>query len=269
MRIALGVEYDGRGYCGWQSQASLASIQDTLESAIAAIAGGPVRLHAAGRTDAGVHALCQVVHFDAPVRRPLTAWVRGVNRHLPPGIAVLWAVPVAADFHARFSATGRHYRYHLLNRAVRPALAAGRAGWFARPLDAEAMREAATRLIGSHDFSAFRAAGCQARSPVKVLHRLDVIVLPDGFAFDLHASAFLHHMVRNIVGALVYVGAGRQPSDWVAHLLAARDRRRAAPTFAADGLYFTGVDYDAAWGLPPTAPPSHVPSRRPGDTTDL
>jgi len=254
MRIALGVEYDGRGFCGWQSQADEASVQDTLEEGIAPIAGGSVRLHAAGRTDSGVHALQQVVHFDTEAERPLSAWVRGVNRHLPDSVAVLWARPVADDFHARFSATGRHYRYVLLNRAVRPALSAGRVGWFARPLDLAAMREAARLLIGKHDFSAFRAAECQARTPVRTLHRLAVCRSDDRFIFELHADAFLHHMVRNIIGVLVAVGAGKRPADWAEEVLASRDRKLAAPTFAADGLYLAGVDYDVAWGLPVTAP---------------
>ncbi|MBU3694608.1 MAG: tRNA pseudouridine(38-40) synthase TruA [Rhodocyclaceae bacterium] len=259
MRIALGLEYDGRGFFGWQSQADVASVQDALERALGEIAGAPARVHAAGRTDTGVHALQQVAHFDTEAQRPLSAWVRGVNRYLPDSVAVLWAHPVADDFHARFSATGRHYRYVLLNRAVRPALAAGRVGWFPRPLDAAPMREAAALLLGEHDFSAFRAAECQAKSPVKTLHRLDIARQGDVLTFDLHANAFLYHMVRNIVGALVYVGAGRQPPAWLGDLLAARDRTRAAPTFAPDGLYFAGVDYDAAWGLPPTAPASRLP----------
>jgi len=254
MRIALGVEYDGRGFCGWQSQADVASVQDALESAIGEIAGAPVRLHAAGRTDSGVHALQQVVHFDTEAKRPLSAWVRGVNRHLPGTVAVLWSRAVADGFHARFSATGRHYRYLLLNRAVRPALAAGRVGWFARPLDLAAMREAAGLLTGEHDFSAFRAAECQARSPLKTLHRLAACQQGEMFTFDLHANAFLQHMVRNIIGVLVEVGSGRRPAGWAGEVLAGRDRALAAPTFAPDGLYFAGVDYDAAWGLPSTAP---------------
>jgi tRNA pseudouridine38-40 synthase len=254
MRIALGLEYDGQGSCGWQSQRNDPSIQDALERALGQIAGVAVRVHAAGRTDAGVHALRQVVHFDVEADRPLTAWVRGVNRHLPGSVAVLWAQVVSADFHARFSATGRHYRYLLLNRPVRPALGGGRAGWYARPLDVPAMRRAGRLLIGEHDFSAFRAAECQARSPVKTLHRLDIVDADGLLALDFHAGAFLHHMVRNIVGALVYVGAGRESPGWVGKLLAARERSHAAPTFAPDGLYLAGVDYDPAWGLPATAP---------------
>lgn len=265
MRIALGVEYDGRGFCGWQSQLDVASVQDSLERAIAEIAGEPVRLHAAGRTDTGVHALQQVVHFDTTASRPASAWVRGVNRHLPDSVAVLWSRAVSEDFHARFSATGRHYRYLLLNRPMRPALASGRVGWFARPLCLDAMLEAAAMLIGEHDFSAFRAAECQAKSPVKTLHRLDASQTGDLIVFDLHASAFLHHMVRNIVGALVYIGAARQAPAWMAELLEGRDRTRAAPTFAADGLYFAGVDYDAAWGLPTTAPAAGLPASLTGE----
>ncbi len=260
MRIALGVEYDGRGFCGWQSQADVATVQDSLERAIAQIAGEPVRLHAAGRTDAGVHALQQVVHFETAASRPLSAWVRGVNRHLPDSIAVLWSRAVPEDFHARFSATGRHYRYLLLDRPVRPALGSGRVGWSARPLALDAMRAAAAMLIGEHDFSAFRAAECQAKSPVKTLHRLAIGRQGDVISFELHASAFLHHMVRNIVGALVYVGNGRQAPGWLATLLASRDRTLAAPTFAADGLYFAGVDYAAEWGLPATTPPADGPT---------
>ena len=254
MRIALGLEYHGKGFCGWQSQSDRASVQDALEHALTQVACHTVRVHAAGRTDTGVHALQQVVHFDTDAARPLSAWVRGVNRHLPGGVAVLWSRAVAEAFHARFAATGRHYRYLLLNRAVRPALAEGRVGWFARPLALQAMRDAAARLLGEHDFSAYRAAECQARSPVKTLHRLHIEQHDAVLTFDLHANAFLHHMVRNIVGALVYVGAGRQAPEWPGEVLAARDRTRAAPTFAPDGLYFAGVDYDAAWGLPPTAP---------------
>lgn len=254
MRIALGVEYDGRAFCGWQAQPDVASVQTRLEQAIGRIAEEEVRVHAAGRTDTGVHALQQVIHFDTAAQRPLAAWVRGVNRFLPDSVGVLWSRAVAEDFHARFSATGRHYRYLLLNRPVRPALLRGRVGWFARPLDLQLIRAAAVQLLGEHDFSTFRAAECQARSPVKVLHRLEVAQHGDCLVFELHASAFLQHMVRNIVGALVCVGAGRQPPEWLGELLAARDRRRGAPTFAADGLYFAGVDYAGHWGLPATAP---------------
>ena len=249
MRIALGLEYDGSGFCGWQSQAGGGTVQDAVESALSRIADAPIRVVCAGRTDAGVHALGQVVHFDSAAVRPDTAWVRGVNSHLPGSIAVRWAQPVPDDFHARFSARGRRYRYLLLNRGERPGLMARRVGWFHRPLDAEAMSGAARLVLGEHDFSAFRAIECQAKSPVKTLRRADVARYGDMLVFDFEASAFLHHMVRNLVGALVYVGKGAHPPEWVGELLAGRDRARAAPTFEACGLYFAGVDYDPVWQL--------------------
>ena len=250
MRIALAIEYCGTNFHGWQSQPSGATVQDVLELALREIAGQPVGVICAGRTDAGVHATHQVVHFDAPVERPMTAWVRGVNAHLPEGVAVRWAQPVDAEFHARFSARGRRYRYLLMNRPQRPGLWQGRVGWFHLPLDLAAMRDAAGRLLGEHDFSAFRAAGCQAKTPVKTLWRADVQLQGNLLVFDFEASAFLHHMVRNLVGSLVYVGQGKHPPQWMETLLAARDRRLAAPTFAAAGLYLVGVDYEAVWGLP-------------------
>lgn len=250
MRVALGLEYDGSHYRGWQAQAGGGTVQDALETALAVVAGQPVRAHCAGRTDAGVHALAQVVHFDAPVERPPSAWVRGVNAHLPSDIAVIWASPAADDFHARYTAIRRHYCYLLYNRPVRPALLAGKVGWYHAPLDVPAMTAAAGYLIGEHDFSAFRAAECQAKSPVKHLQSLEVERRGDLIAFHLTANAFLHHMVRNIVGSLVYVGKGRYGPDWLAEVLYGRDRSRAAPTFAAAGLYFMGVDYDARWPLP-------------------
>lgn len=252
MRFALAVEYAGHAFCGFQSQPSGCGVQDALQRALGAIAGHDVCVAAAGRTDAGVHAVSQIVHFDTAAQRPDGAWVRGVNTHLPEAAAVLWARAVGADFHARFAATARHYTYLLLNRAERPGLYAGRAGWYHRPLDVEAMRAGAAHLAGTHDFSAFRAAECQAKSPVKTLSRVAVAAQPPFVRFDFTANAFLHHMVRNLVGSLVYVGAGRQPPDWIASLLAARDRTLAAPTFSADGLYLAGADYDARFGLPPT-----------------
>jgi tRNA pseudouridine38-40 synthase len=251
-RYALALEYDGRGYCGFQSQPSGCAVQDSLERALAAIAGSPVRAIAAGRTDAGVHATSQIVHFDAPVERPLSAWVRGVNAHLPASVAVLWCAGVPADFHARFAAIARHYTYLLQNRPERPGLRAGRVGWHHAPLDADAMHEAARQLIGAHDFSSFRAAECQARSAVKTVIRLGVSRAGDVIRFDVTADAFLHHMIRNIVGALVEVGARKRRAEWIGELLRAADRTRGAPTFAADGLYFTGADYDARFALPPT-----------------
>ena len=250
MRIALGIEYEGSGFCGWQTQSDGCAVQNRLEAALARIAGVPVATICAGRTDAGVHALAQVVHFDCAVERPESAWVRGVNALLPPAMAVTWATPVADTFNARFSATARHYRYVLLNHAVRPAADHARVGWFHVPLDVAQMRTAVQSLLGEHDFSAFRSSQCQAKSPVRTLTQLEINTQGPYLTFDLCANGFLHHMVRNIVGSLIYIGSGRQPSAWMHELLAARDRTFAAPTFDAAGLYLTGVDYDAAWDLP-------------------
>lgn len=249
MRFALGIEYDGAGFCGWQSQAGGGSVQDAVESALSTVAAEAIRIVCAGRTDAGVHAIEQVVHFDTQAHRPDSAWVRGVNAHLPPTVAVRWGQPVADGFHARFSARGRRYRYLLLNRPQRPGLMVGRVGWHHHPLDLRAMADAAARLLGEHDFSAFRSAECQAKSPIKTLRRAGVERAGDLLVFDFEANAFLHHMVRNVVGALVYVGKGAHPPEWIDTLLAGRDRRSAPPTFAAAGLYFAGVDYDPAWNL--------------------
>jgi len=258
MRIALGIEYNGAPFHGWQSQADGSGVQDALERALAAIAGARTHAVAAGRTDAGVHATLQVAHFDTDAARPDTAWVRGANALLPEAMAVRWALPIGPDFHARFAATGRHYTYLLLDRPVRPALLNRRVGWYHRPLAVEAMRAAAAALLGKHDFSAFRAAECQAKSAVKTLDRLDIAREDDVIRFDFHADAFLQHMVRNIVGALVYVGSGRQAPGWIAELLQRRDRTRGAPTFAACGLYLTGIDYPPRWNLPPTVFPLSV-----------
>ncbi len=250
MRVALGIEYDGRPYCGWQSQADENTVQDTLQRALSQIAGEPVSVIAAGRTDTGVHALEQVVHFDTRVERPLSAWVRGTNAVLPESIAVRWAHPVPDEFHARFSAHGRSYRYLLVNRPVRSALHAGKAGWFHAPLDLAAMQAAAEYLLGEHDFSAFRSSECQAKSPVKHLRQLDIRREGEMLVFDLGAGAFLHHMVRNIVGCLVYVGKGKHPPQWLKEILESRNRIMAAPTFAPDGLYLRRIQYEAKWGLP-------------------
>jgi tRNA pseudouridine38-40 synthase len=250
MRIALGVEYDGYPFFGWQSQAEGPTVQDTLQHALTGIAGEQISVIAAGRTDTGVHALEQVIHFDTRAERPLTAWVRGANALLPATIAVLWAHTVPEGFHARFSAHGRSYRYLLLNRAVRPAIHEGKVGWFHAPLDVPAMQAASRYLLGEHDFSAFRAAQCQARSPVKHLQQLDISRHGDMLVFDLGADAFLHHMVRNIIGCLVYVGKGKYPPDWLSEVLTSRERKLAAPTFMPDGLYLRGIRYEAKWGLP-------------------
>jgi tRNA pseudouridine38-40 synthase len=250
MRLALGVEYDGSPFCGWQSQADGQTVQDTLQSALSQIAGEHISVAAAGRTDTGVHAIEQVVHFDTRVERPLTAWVRGVNALLPSSITVLWAYPVQDEFHARFSAHGRSYRYLLVNRVTRSALYAGKVGWFHAPLDIGLMQSAARHLMGEHDFSAFRSSECQAKTPVKYVQRLDIRRQGEMLIFDVSADAFLHHMVRNMVGCLVYVGKGKYPPDWLADVLDGRERSRAAPTFAPDGLYLRRIEYEAKWGLP-------------------
>lgn len=250
MRVALGIEYDGKPWCGWQSQADGCGVQDQVENALSKVAGHAVRTHAAGRTDAGVHALAQVIHFDTVARRPISAWVRGVNAFLPGSIRVRWAHPVPEEFHARFSARQRSYQYVLVNQPVAPAILDGKAGWYHRPLDISAMQEAAGHLVGEHDFSAFRAAECQAKSPIKHLYQAEVDKIGDCLLFQFRASAFLHHQVRNMVGALVYVGSGRHGAQWMCNLLHERNRALAPPTFAAGGLYLVGVDYDAQWGLP-------------------
>lgn len=250
MRIALGVEYDGSQYFGWQSQASGHTVQDALQAALSGIANEPISIIAAGRTDTGVHALEQVVHFNTNVKRPLTAWVRGVNALLPSSIAVLWAHPVPEEFHARFSAQARSYRYLLVNRSARNAMRYGKTGWFHVPLNVEKMCEAAQYLLGEHDFSALRAAECQAKSPIKNLAQLDIQKQGDTIIFDLSANAFLHHMVRNIVGCLVYVGKGKHPPQWMREVLEGKERSLAAPTFAPDGLYLHRVTFDTKWGLP-------------------
>lgn len=253
MRVALGIEYDGTAFCGWQTQPSRCGIQDHLEAALALIAGEPVQTICAGRTDAGVHALEQVVHFETAARRPASAWVRGVNAALPAGVAVIWSQEIGPEFHARYSARSRRYRYLLLNHAVRPAAAHGRVGWFHLPLDVDLMREAAQALVGEHDFSAFRSSECQARSPVRHVRTIEIERRGAYIVFDFCANAFLHHMVRNLMGTLLYVGKGKHPPAWAAAVLADRNRARAAPTFEAAGLYLARVEYDAAWQLPAQA----------------
>ena len=250
MRIALGLSYLGTPYQGWQSQPSGQTVQDRLEAALGQFATVPVATLCAGRTDAGVHGLMQVVHFDTDLRREPFSWVRGTNRYLPPDIAVQWAQPVPPEFHARASALARRYAYLLLESPVRPSLDAGRVGWSCRPLDGTAMRRAADLLIGEHDFTSFRASACQALTPVKHLRRVDIQRRGAYWRFDFEANAFLHHMIRNLMGCLVAVGQGLQPPEWISTVLAARSRDAAAPTFSPDGLYFLGPRYDARWGLP-------------------
>jgi len=253
-RWVCGLSYDGRAYCGWQTQPAgplqRPALQDVVTAAVAAIAGQPVRLRCAGRTDAGVHALEQVIQFDTVASRPATAWVRGANAHLPPDVAVRWAVTVADGFDARFSATARTYWYLLLDAPVEPPLWRGRVGWTHRPLDPERMAAAAAALVGTHDFSAFRASECQAASPVRTVESIDVVREGRFLMLRVTANAFLHHMVRNLVGSLVCVGDGRRPVGWIADVLESRSRSAAAPTIAAGGLYLASVRYDADWRLP-------------------
>ncbi|MDO9216873.1 MAG: tRNA pseudouridine(38-40) synthase TruA [Lacisediminimonas sp.] len=253
-RIALGIEYDGSHWKGWQTQPTRDTVQDVLEAALRKFTGEAIHTVCAGRTDAGVHALEQVVHLDTGVQRELVSWVRGLNALLPPSIAVRWACqpPVLADeqFHSRYSATARTYHYLIYNNPVRSPLLAQRAGWVFRPLDPERMQQAANCLVGTHDFSAFRAAECQSKTPVRTIHAATVTRQGDLLVVGLRANAFLHHMVRNIVGSLIYVGNGAHPPEWVGELLAGGDRHPAAPTFSPDGLYLARVDYDPKWQLP-------------------
>jgi tRNA pseudouridine38-40 synthase len=254
VRLALGVSYNGQAYQGWQSQPSGLTVQDRLERALARFTTTPVSTLCAGRTDAGVHGLMQVVHFDTPLNREPFSWVRGTNTFLPPDIAVQWARVVPDAFHARASAIARRYAYVLLESPVRPSVDAGRAGWVFRPLDGDAMRQGAAHLLGEHDFSSFRASACQALSPVKTLTRIDISRRGAYWRFEFEANAFLHHMIRNIMGCLVLVGQGLQSPDWIQAVLAARSRDAAAPTFSPDGLYFLGPVYDTHWGLPERTP---------------
>ncbi|MBU1362037.1 MAG: tRNA pseudouridine(38-40) synthase TruA [Gammaproteobacteria bacterium] len=257
MRLALGIRYNGRAYEGWQSQLSRNTVQDKLEDALGRFAAQPVRTLCAGRTDAGVHALMQVVHFDTAIQRELVSWVRGTNRFLPDDIAVQWARPVDDRFHCRASALSRRYLYVLSQSPVRPSLDAGRVGWTMYKLNGDAMRQAASALVGQHDFTSFRASACQALSPVKTIRRIDITQIGGGercrWHFEFEADSFLHHMIRNIVGSLLRVGRGDERPEWMGEILEARSRKVAAPTFAADGLYFVGPLYDESWGLPPAA----------------
>jgi tRNA pseudouridine38-40 synthase len=259
MRIALGLEYDGTAFCGWQTQPSRCGVQDALEEALGRFADARIEVVAAGRTDTGVHATAQVVHFDSDAKREMQGWVRGTNTFLPEAARVVWSTQVPDDFHARYSARARSYAYLLSNEPVAPAVLRGRVGWFHRPLDVARMQQAAKSLLGEHDFSSFRDAECQAKSPVRTLDRADVRAIGSLVVFTFRANAFLHHMVRNMVGSLVYVGCGREEPGWIGDLLRQRDRTKAAPTFAAEGLYLTGVEYDPAFSLPAFRPHPLLP----------
>lgn len=250
-RIALGVEYKGSRYRGWQRQgAGVPSVQEALERALGRVAAESVSLQCAGRTDASVHASGQVVHFDTAVERPLQAWVMGANANLPGDISVCWAKVMPADFHARFKACARRYRYVIYNDPVRPAHMAEEVTWNHRPLDVQRMREAAALLVGTHDFTSFRAVQCQAKSPIKTVHHLNVIKHGRFIVLDVRANAFLHHMVRNFAGVLMTIGAGERPVEWVSEILAARDRRAGGVTAHPYGLYLVRVEYPEEFELP-------------------
>lgn len=250
MRWALGIEYDGSAFLGWQRLSHGPTVQSAVEDALSFVADAPVAVTCAGRTDSGVHATGQVVHFDSEADRSPYAWMMGANTRLPPQAAVTWAMRVDEDFHARFSALSRRYRYRILQRPARPALDARRIAWERRVLDVDRMHDAAQSLVGEHDFSAFRTAQCQARHPNRELQAISVRRNGDEVVIEVQANAFLHHMVRNIVGSLLPIGRGERPVDWMAELLEGRDRSVAGPTAVADGLFFVGPRYPARFGLP-------------------
>ncbi|APZ43347.1 tRNA pseudouridine(38-40) synthase TruA [Acidihalobacter ferrooxydans] len=250
MRIAVGIEYDGSAFRGWQLQDGVRTVQGCVERALSKVANEAVRVICAGRTDAGVHGLGQVIHFEVGARRAMRSWVLGGNSNLPQDICLLWAVEVEAGFHARFAARSRRYRYVILNRWVRPGLQRGRVTWVHAPLDVDAMQAGARHLIGEHDFSSYRALACQAKSPVRRVYSLDITRNGDYVYIDVHANAFLHHMVRNIAGVLIAVGKGERSTDWPREVLALRDRTRGGVTAPPDGLYFVHVEYDERFALP-------------------
>jgi tRNA pseudouridine38-40 synthase len=259
MRIAMGLSYNGQAYEGWQSQISGQTVQDKLEKALSQFTQTPISTLCAGRTDAGVHGLMQVIHFDTELVRTPYSWVRGTNRYLPLDIAVQWAREMPREFHCRGSAIARRYAYVVLESAIRPSVEVGRVGWVYRPMNLEAMQQAAEYLLGEHDFTSFRASSCQALTPVKTMTRIEITrksTAPGSavWRFEFEASAFLHHMIRNLMGCFVKIGTGEKPPEWMAEVLAARDRDAAAPTFSPDGLYFLGPRYDAQWNLPDRTP---------------
>ncbi len=261
MRYALGIEYDGSQFLGWQRLSHGRCIQTTVETALASILQTPIEVICAGRTDAGVHAACQVVHFNTDIDRPLKAFVYGTNTRLPADVRVLWAQPVSDQFSARHSARARLYRYCIINRSVRPAIGRQLFSWEPQLLDVDAMDQAAQALLGENDFSAFRTSQCQARHPIRELQRIAVQRSDDQVIIDVQANAFLHHMVRNIVGSLIPIGRGQQPPIWLSQLLAGRDRSKAGPTAPAEGLTFIGPRYPAQWGLPSSVTLSNAVSR--------
>ena len=248
LRVALAIEYDGAAFLGWQSQLCGGGVQDALQQALASLAGAPVKLHAAGRTDSGVHATLQIAHFDAAAERPPKVWVSGANARLPTAVRVLWAQPAAADFHARYAAVCRSYQYIIINRPS--ALMRNAAAYCRAPLSLAAMQDGMARLVGEHDFSGFRAASCRAKSPWRRLSVASARQCGDLTVLYFCGSGFLHHMIRNMAGALLEVGQGRKPPHWIEHLLHSRDRCLGAATAAAGGLYFTGAEYPGRFELP-------------------
>ncbi|HKQ11821.1 MAG TPA: tRNA pseudouridine(38-40) synthase TruA [Steroidobacteraceae bacterium] len=258
--MALGLEYDGSVFSGWQSQAHALGVQSVVEAALTSVADHSVEVTAAGRTDAGVHASMQVVHFDTQAARTERGWVLGATTNLPAQVSALWAREVPEAFHARYSAIARTYRYVILNRIPRPALAADRVCWVRDPLDADRMRTAAAHLLGEHDFTSFRAAECQARTPMRQLHEIAVVRTGEHITLTVRANAFLHHMVRNIAGVLIAIGSGERPTDWAAEVLAARDRTKGGVTAPPGGLYLAGIRYTPSLGLPSEPPdPTMLP----------
>jgi tRNA pseudouridine38-40 synthase len=254
VRVVLGVSYNGQAYQGWQSQTSRQTVQDKLEAALSKLTSQRVSTLCAGRTDSGVHALMQVVHFDTDKERDIHAWIRGTNANLPRDIAVQWSRQVPNTFHCRASATSRRYAYILLESVIRPSVEMGRVGWVCRALNGAAMQKAAQYLLGEQDFSSFRAAQCQALSPIKNMLAIHIHQRGAYWRIEFEANAFLHHMIRNIMGCLVQIGQGKKPPEWMAEVLAARERRAAAPTFSPDGLYFLGPRYEAHWSIPESTP---------------
>lgn len=252
MRYAIGIEYDGAEFLGWQIQRQEPTVQGVLENALSRVADHDARVTCSGRTDTGVHALGQVAHFDSDAQRDERSWILGLNSHLPSAVSVVWIRPVDDDFHARFSAFSRSYRYRILNRWIRPALDARRMSWCRTPLDADKMHQAAQYLLGEHDFTSFRARACQARHAVREVQAIAVSRSGDEVALDITANGFLYHMVRNIAGSLIRIGNGEAPVEWLQQVLLEQDRTAAAPTAQPEGLYFVGARYPAHYGLPDT-----------------
>ncbi|VAW70789.1 tRNA pseudouridine(38-40) synthase [hydrothermal vent metagenome] len=254
MRIAMGIEYNGSHYHGWQRLTDLVSVQQALEEAVSCVANHPVTVQCAGRTDTGVHAQAQVIHFDSESLRDERSWLLGTNANLPKDISVIWAIKVDEDFHARFSATARSYRYIIVNSISRPAIFQQQCSWIHYPLDHERMQEAAQSLVGRNDFNALRASACQAKTSIRTIERINISRKQQYIFMDIKANAFLHHMVRNIIGVLIPIGSGEREIDWCQQVLQSKDRKKAGVTAPANGLFMVAVDYPPHFNIP-TAPP--------------